>query len=103
MLFKVVKTFWPTILEGDDKIDTSMVDSRRHIQDYDESTQAQIRKIMFDQSQTSKGLPTSDQISAGVKLEVPLSSPTSQKKLPPGVEYINQETLDKFSVDKKTS
>jgi N-terminal conserved domain of Nudc./CS domain len=99
VLYKHQKTFWATVLDGDDKIDTSMVDSRRHIGDYDESTQAQIRKIMFDQSQASKGLPTSDQI-AGTRLEVPL--PTSQqRKLPPGVEYIDQSTIDQYTKDKK--
>jgi N-terminal conserved domain of Nudc./CS domain len=101
VLYKHQKTFWATVLDDDDKIDTSMVDSRRHIGDYDESTQAQIRKIMFDQSQASKGLPPSDQISAGTKLEIPLSLPTSQRKLPPGVEYIDQNTIDQYTKDKK--
>lgn len=98
VLYKHQKTFWATVLDGDDKIDTSIVDSRRHIGDYDESTQAQIRKIMFDQNQASKGLPTSDQLT-GTRLEIP-SSPTSQRKLPPGVEYIDQNTIDKYTKDK---
>lgn len=85
VLYKKQKKFWDTILEGDSKIDTSMVDSRRNISEYDETTQAQIRKMIFDQNQAQKGLPTSDEIT-GTKPPIP--------PLPPGVEYINQEKLD---------
>eukprot|EP00977_Amphora_coffeiformis_P003996 scaffold798_cov162-Amphora_coffeaeformis.AAC.4 len=87
VLYKHKKSFWSTIIEGDDKIDTTLVDSRRKIDEYDNVTQAQIRKIIFDQSQARKGLSSSDEIS-GKKPEIPES-------LPPGVEYINQEKLDK--------
>ena len=85
VLYKKEKKFWETILQGDSKIDTSMVDSRRNIREYDETTQAQIRKMIFDQNQAQKGLPTSDEIT-GTKPPIP--------PLPPGVEYINQEKLD---------
>jgi hypothetical protein len=85
VLYKKQKKFWETILVGDSKIDTSMVDSRRNISEYDETTQAQIRKMIFDQNQVQRGLPTSDEI-AGIKPPIP--------PLPPGVEYINQEKLD---------
>lgn len=85
VLYKKQKKFWETILQGDSKIDTSMVDSRRNISEYDETTQAQIRKMIFDQNQAQKGLPTSDEIT-GTKPPIP--------PLPPGVEYINQEKLD---------
>ena len=85
-------------MEGDDPpIDTTLVDSRRHIQSYDEATQAQIRKIMFDEQQKAEGKPTSDELS-GARPVIP--------PLPPGVEYINQEILDEktreMSVSKKT-
>ena len=87
VLYKHKKSFWSTIIEGDDKIDTTLVDSRRKIDEYDDVTQAQIRKIIFDQSQAKKGLSSSDEIN-GKKPEIP-------ETLPPGVEYINQEKLDK--------
>ncbi len=91
VLYKKQKKFWDTILVGDSKIDTSMVDSRRNISEYDETTQAQVRKMIFDQNQVQKGSPTSDEI-AGIKPPIP--------PLPPGVEYINQEKLDEaFKVD----
>lgn len=86
LLFKKTKTFWPTVIKGDDKIDTSLVDSRRHIRDYDESTQAMMRKIMFDQSQTSLGLLTSDQLAN--------AKPLTTLTMPPGVEYIDSKTLE---------
>ncbi|KAL7578296.1 hypothetical protein ACA910_012708 [Epithemia clementina (nom. ined.)] len=89
-LYKKTKTFWATIIEGDDKIDTSLVDSRRHIRDYDESTQAMIRKIMFDQNQTNLGLPTSEQLEG--------AKPLTPENLPPGVEYIYSNTLDSSRV-----
>jgi hypothetical protein len=87
-LYKQVKNFWKTVVQGDDEIDTTLVDSRRRINEYDESTQAQIRKIMFDQNQARKGLPVSDPEPAvpGAKSKIP--------PLPDGVEYIDQDILD---------
>jgi len=91
VLYKQKKKFWETVITGDDKIDTGLVDSRRHIGSYNESTQAQIRKIMFDQKQQAAGLPTSDELS-GSRIVPPL---------PPGVEYIDQEILDEKTKKKK--
>lgn len=89
LLFKKMPTFWETILVGDDQIDTSLVDSTRHISTYDEGTQAQIRKIMFDQQQLDKGLPTSDELTNSGTPKIP--------PLPEGVEFIDQETLDQHA------
>mmetsp|Transcript_19698 Transcript_19698/g.32368 ORF Transcript_19698/g.32368 Transcript_19698/m.32368 type:complete len:283 (+) Transcript_19698:231-1079(+) len=61
-LDKTRETWWSCILKGEPEIDTKKVDSSRRVQEYDEATQAQIRKIMFDQQQQRKGLPTSDEI-----------------------------------------
>lgn len=80
-LDKLKKTWWETVLVGDDKIDTTLVDSRRRIDEYDGSTQAAIRKIMFDQRQERLGLPTSDEL---------------EGKLPNGVEYIDNAKLEKY-------
>jgi len=38
------------------------VDSTRQVYDYDGETQGAIRKIMFDQDQKRRNLPTSDEI-----------------------------------------
>ena len=45
------------------------VDSTTRIGEYDEETQATIRKLMFDQRQKALGLPTSDELSADAILE----------------------------------
>lgn len=84
-LEKLRKKFWSTVIQGDEKIDTELVDSRLYISDYDEATQAHIRKVIFDQSQHQKGLPSSDGI---------LRKDSDIPTLPPGVEYIDKKTLD---------
>jgi hypothetical protein len=84
-LEKLKQTFWKTVLEGDEEIDTELVDNRRHIDEYDHATQAKIRRIIFDQEQYHKGGPTSDDI-LGEKSGIP--------PLPPGVEYIDKKKLD---------
>ena len=89
-LDKVQKTWWSTIISGDPEIDNTMVDSTRHIGTYDEKTQAQIRRIMFDQRQERLGLPTSENLTS----EPP-------REIPEGVEVIDQETLDKAGVTDK--
>jgi len=68
-LEKVVDTWWKCIVVGDPEIDTTKVDSTRQVSDYDAETQAQIRKIMFDQRQKAKGLPTSEEMQTNSILE----------------------------------
>jgi N-terminal conserved domain of Nudc./CS domain len=94
VLQKQKKTWWDTVILGDDKIDTTLVDSTRKIDSYDEVTQANIRRILFDQRQERLGLKTSDQIMRG-KGEKPALPP-----LPVGVEYIDKDTLDKHAASK---
>jgi hypothetical protein len=96
VLYKTVKTWWKSILVGDPEIDTSLVDSRRHIDEYDAETQGVLRKIMFDESQLRRGLPTSDEI-LGKAVVPPLPPPD----LPPGVEYIDRMVLDEDAVGRK--
>lgn len=100
-LDKLQKKYWSNVLVGDEKIDTEQVDSRRHISDYDEITQAQIRKTIFDQTQYHKGLPTSDEL-LGADDGKPKSSKGRIPELPPGVEFIDQKTLDEAERQKKT-
>uniref|UniRef100_A0AAV1UDB7 CS domain-containing protein n=1 Tax=Peronospora matthiolae TaxID=2874970 RepID=A0AAV1UDB7_9STRA len=58
-LEKVKRTWWACAIKGGPEIDTSQVDSRRNIQEYDEATQGAIRKAMYDQrrQQLNGGLP----------------------------------------------
>jgi hypothetical protein len=92
-LDKVQKTWWSTILSGDPEIDNTMVDSTRHIGTYDEKTQAQIRRIMFDQRQERLGLPSSNEIRGESNVGI--------GGLPEGVEVIDQETLEKVGAVSK--
>ena len=93
-LDKIKKALWDSVLEGDEKIDTELVDNRRHISEYDNATQAQIRKVIFDQEQYHKGGPTSDEI-LGTKQAIP--------PLPSGVEFIDRKKLDEEEEKKKLS
>ncbi|KAG7391578.1 CS domain [Phytophthora boehmeriae] len=58
-LEKIKPTWWANALKGDPEIDTTQVDSRRNIQEYDEATQGAIRKAVFDQrqQQLTGGMP----------------------------------------------
>ena len=94
VLDKLQKSLWSNVLEGDEKIDTELVDNRRHIGEYDDATQAHIRKIIFDQNQYHVGGPTSDEI-LQKKSEIP--------PLPPGVEYIDKKKLDEEEKKKKAN
>jgi len=87
VLQKARKTWWESALEGDPKIDTTLVDSRRRIDEYDGSTQGAIRRILFDQRQERLGKKSSDKImrEEGINPIPPL---------PDGVEYIDKDTLD---------
>jgi len=86
-LEKIKRTWWETVIEGDDAIDTSLVDSTRKIGTYDGATQAHIRKILFDQKQERLGKPTSDEI---------IMEGKRQKSLPEGVEYIDKEKMNEI-------
>lgn len=101
-LDKLQKKFWSTVIAEDEKIDTELVDSRRHIADYDEATQGQIRKIIFDQTQYHKGLPSSDEI-LGKEKAATISESSKIPDLPPGVEYIDKKKLDSVDNEKKDS
>lgn len=102
-LDKPKKTWWDTVLIGDEKIDTTLVDSRRRIDEYDESTQGALRKILFDQRQEQLGQPTSDEILGKVPQIPPLPKGVEyidkSTPLPEGVEYIDKSTLEKHAKD----
>eukprot|EP00602_Paraphysomonas_sp_CaronLab_P001702 CAMPEP_0185034018 /NCGR_PEP_ID=MMETSP1103-20130426/23505_1 /TAXON_ID=36769 /ORGANISM="Paraphysomonas bandaiensis, Strain Caron Lab Isolate" /LENGTH=247 /DNA_ID=CAMNT_0027570501 /DNA_START=141 /DNA_END=884 /DNA_ORIENTATION=+ len=76
-LDKTRHTWWKHILKGDPEIDTTKVDSTQNISEYDEETQATIRKIMFDQKQKRLGLPTSEESKADEILKKAMYAPGS--------------------------
>jgi len=102
ILDKVHKTWWETVISGDTPlIDTTMVDSTRHIGTYNDETQGEIRRILFDQRQERLGLETSQEMMMGDLPPLPNGEKFNIKSLPPGAEYIDQETLDKASITSK--
>lgn len=68
-LEKSRECWWPAVLRGDPEIDTSKVDSSKRIDEYDPETQGALRKIMFDQNQKARGLPSSDELKTYEALE----------------------------------
>ena len=46
---------------GDTEIDKQSIDTTQHVHDFDQQTQADIRKVMYDQQQKMMGKPTSDE------------------------------------------
>ena len=68
-LAKATRVWWRSAHAGGEEIDTTKVDSTQHVSEYDGETQGAIRKIVFDQRQKARGLPTSDELSAQEMLE----------------------------------
>jgi hypothetical protein len=86
ILYKQNRTFWKAVFQGDEEIDTTLVDSRRHIQEYDDSTQAQIRKIIHQQS-----------LMRNAEMMIDTSNPDtipSPEALPAGVEFVDMNKLN---------
>lgn len=88
ILFKKKKALWDCVIQGDPKIDTSLVDNRRHIADYDDATQGQIRRIIDEQSRERQG---------GIPVSAQTFSGKNKPDLPPGVEYIDSEKMGKVT------
>ena len=48
-LEKSVETWWRSVVKGHPEIDATLVDSTKRVEEYDDETQAAIRKIMHEQ------------------------------------------------------
>jgi hypothetical protein len=85
-LGKVVHTWWRRVVEADGHpaIDATRVDSSQAVSEYDEETQAAIRKIVFDQAQAARGLPGSDELAAQALLRRAARAPGSPFTEPEG-------------------
>lgn len=76
-LEKQRQTWWKCVLEGDQEIDTTKVESTKTMDEYDGETQGAIRKIMFDQNQKVQGKPSSDQLRTAEIMKEAWNAPNS--------------------------
>lgn len=79
-LEKSVETWWPCVIEGDEEIDLTKIESKKRMEELDDETQSAIRKIMFDENQRRKGELTSDEQQLAAKLEAAWNAESSPFK-----------------------
>jgi len=60
-LEKVQSKWWTRVLQTDQEIDKQKIDTTQQVGDFDEETQSDLRKVMYDQQQKLMGKPTSDE------------------------------------------
>lgn len=61
-LDKVEDRWWTCVIIGDDEIDKSKIDTTRDISEFDEQTQTDYQRVMFDHQQKMMGKPTSQEM-----------------------------------------
>jgi hypothetical protein len=79
-LEKSVESWWPRVLDGDEEIDLTKIESKKRMEEFDDETQSAIRKIMFDENQRRKGELTSDEQQLAAKLEAAWNAESSPFK-----------------------
>ena len=60
-LEKTSELYWTALLEGEPEIDKTKLDTTRDICEFDQQTQTDFQKVMYDHRQKLQGKPTSDE------------------------------------------
>ena len=58
---KIKEVFWTALLQGEPEIDKTQLDTTRDISEFDEQTQSDFQKVMYDHRQKIQGKPTSEE------------------------------------------
>ena len=60
-LEKTKELYWTALLKGEPEIDKTKLDTTRDINEFDQQTQADFQKVMYDHHQKLQGKPTSEE------------------------------------------
>lgn len=71
------ENWWPCVLKGDPEIDTKKIESKKNLNDFDEKTQSQLRKFLYEQQLKSKGFQTPQELETQRLIDNAMNSPGS--------------------------
>ncbi|ANQ10186.1 CS protein [Plasmodium coatneyi] len=73
-LEKKRENWWPCVIMGDPEIDTSKIESKKNLTDFDEKTQGEIRKFLHQQKIKNEGAKSPEELNAQTMLKNAMSS-----------------------------
>ncbi|CDU20614.1 hypothetical protein YYC_01408 [Plasmodium yoelii 17X] len=61
-LEKKKENWWSYVIKGDPEIDTTKIESKKNLTDFDEKTQGEIRKMLYKQKMMNEGLKSPEEL-----------------------------------------